>query len=157
MTKFLNSFSAKIIILLFFTIFFTGCASPADTLYDFKKAFSEKNWDKAWDLLAEKDKTDFEKNVFPTFKENVKNNPQILSTFNLTEEEFKKMDAKAFFGHAMLSSTGSQQSSFTFEVESQRVIKKHATVRLKNDPKEYFLEKEGLNWKISLKGQNSKR
>lgn len=158
MTRYLNSFSARFMLLLFLAVFLTGCATPADTLYDFKKSFNEKNWDKAWSLLTEKDRKNFEDTVFKPIKENAKKNPQTLKLINLTEDEFKKMDAKDFFGHAMINSMGTQQQgAFTFEVENQRVLKKQATVKLKNDPNEYLLEKEGLNWKISLKGLTSKR
>ena len=158
MMKYLNNSLLKAFLLLFFIGFLAGCAKPADTLYDFKKAFNEKNMDTVWNLLTDKDKKHIEKSEFAAFKESVKNEPQILKSLQLTEEEFNKMSAKDFFVIAMRSSMGEQQQkTFSFEVENQRILGKKATVKLKNDPNEYLLEKEGLTWKISLKGLTSIR
>ncbi len=151
--RFLKDFSLKVLILFLFYAVLTGCAaSSKDTLYEFKLAFHNKNWNKVWDMLATEDKKQFEENNYKSFMEEVeKTNGASLQGSDLTKEQAEKMSVKEYFIYGMSQNTEcNTEKTFTFQTESVRKLKNQSIIKLRNDPRQYLLKKEMGIWKVSL-------
>ncbi len=150
--KFSNVFLVKIIVSLSLLAFISGCGSARNTVFEFKTAINEQKWDNAWNLLTSEDQKHFENNLFKPFREKALKEPDQLGQFKLTKEQVEKMSAKDFFAYAMSQASGKSPagSSPVMEVEVERKLKNTAIIKIKNDPKEYLVKKQGFSWKISL-------
>lgn len=136
----------------------SGCAeSPRKALFAFRENMEKGAWDDVWKSLSKEDRKKFEEEMFlPFMKRYSELSPDDRTDFtaslDITPQEAEKMTARDFFARTMNASVMKDESGYGggFDVEQESIMKNRATVKLRNDPAEYYLIKEQGKWHVEL-------